>query len=348
MLDEKIIFVDYCIIYFGGGTPSLLNPDQLALIISRINAQFRIAPDAEITLEANPGTVFLQYIKQYKSAGINRLSLGVQSFSDRELLRLGRIHDSGQAERTLDPVKQVFDQVSVDLIFGIPGQTLKSWEKSLERVLEYDPEHLSVYGLTFEPGTLFGTALSSGRLKPMHEELERSLYLTAHSLLTRDGYQHYELSNYARPGCRSRHNQMYWTGGAYLGLGPGAHSFRPPDKRMGAAKDLILYLTELEQRGQPPIETEILSFEQRLVEFIMLNLRRSEGIPLRNWLQLTGTDFLQDFESVISALGTEDQTGPFELSPSGCYLVKYPAHLSLSAQGVLLYNTIVERFVACI
>ncbi|MDZ7725133.1 MAG: radical SAM family heme chaperone HemW [candidate division KSB1 bacterium] len=336
---------EYVSIYFGGGTPSLLAPGQVHSIINMINKHFRIVFDAEITLEANPGAVFSKHLKQYNAAGVNRISLGVQSLADPELLKLGRIHDAGQAEKTLDLAKQVFDQVSVDLIFGIPGQTIKSWQKSLDKVLDYEPEHLSVYGLTFEPGTRFEIDLASGRLKPVHEELERSLYLTAHSVLTRSGYQHYELSNYAGPGCESRHNQMYWTGDAYLGLGPDAHSYSPPDKRMGSAKDLALYLAELGQNGQPPVDLEVLSFEQRLVEFVMLHLRRRPGIPLQGWTHLTGTDFLQAFESVISALGTEEQTEPFEISPSGSYLVIHPGHLSLSAQGVLLYNTIVQRFI---
>lgn len=340
---------EFSTIYWGGGTPSLLTPEQISTILNRLYGAFRIVPNAEITLEANPGTLFEEHVPGYRDAGINRLSLGAQSFSDKELCTLGRIHNAQQAERAVEmAVSSGFSQIGVDLIFGVPGQSDKDWRYSLDRAIEFMPHHLSVYGLTYEPGTSYDSAVKAGHLVPVSEEQERSMFLDAQRVLSARDYVQYELSNYAKPGCRSRHNQMYWNGEAYLGLGPGSHSFYPPDHRMWLPRNVMRYASSLIQEGRPLVQMEYLSREQQLFELIMLNLRKREGLSLKVWQEKAGNSFLKQFESVINDLGMDEQIKPFESSNRGSHFVIQPDRLALSAQGMLLYDNICEKLINCI
>ena len=215
-------------IFIGGGTPSLLEPEQVSDIISALRAGFLITPDAEISIEANPGTLEQDRAKLagFLAAGINRLSIGVQSFDDRVLRTLGRIHNAGEAERTFRAAREAgFDNINIDLMFGIPGQTAGQWDRTLRKATELDPEHISFYSLQLEEGTPFFEDFEAGRLTELTDDLDRAMYHHAIALLRNAGYHHYEISNAAKPGFECRHNLKYWTLTEYLGIGDTAASY---------------------------------------------------------------------------------------------------------------------------
>ena len=212
-------------IYFGGGTPSLLDPRQVAELIQQAGHLFGLADDAEVTLEANPGTVDFQKLSGFRQAGVNRLSLGTQSFDDRMLKELGRIHTAQQAREAFAAARQAgFDNIGIDLIHALPGQTSALWLAELRQALQLAPEHLSIYGLTIEEGTPFAARYDSDSPLLPDQDLAAGMFEVADDLLTAEGYEHYEIANYALPGFRSRHNSGYWQRDGYLGLGAGAHS----------------------------------------------------------------------------------------------------------------------------
>lgn len=268
-------------LYFGGGTPSLLRPSQLSTLVSAVDSLFGLHSGAEVTLEANPATLSAGQLCELRAAGINRLSLGVQSLSEGELRTLGRLHTTADAERTFRQARRTgFDNLSVDLIFAIPGQTTARWEATLRQVLTWAPEHISTYALTLEPGTPMAQAVASGALRPVGADEEKTMYLLAHDLLTANGYEHYEISNYAKPGYRCRHNMQYWERHPYLGVGPAAHSFHGNERWWNVA-DVKAYCQTLAQNSLPVQEREVLSDEQQRLETIMLALRTAEGLELR-------------------------------------------------------------------
>ena len=213
-------------VFFGGGTPSLLSPIQVARILKSAETCFGFAEDIEISLEANPGTVTLSSLTGYRAAGVNRISLGIQSLSAARLKQLGRIHSSEDAIKAIRLARQAgFNNLSCDLIFALPGQSLADLQKDLERLLELHPEHLSCYGLTVEEGTPYHAQLTGGTLILPDDTVYAEHFMALHHYLTARGYEHYEISNYARPGRQCRHNLGYWRRQASLGIGAGAHSF---------------------------------------------------------------------------------------------------------------------------
>ncbi|MBM3324075.1 MAG: radical SAM family heme chaperone HemW, partial [Calditrichaeota bacterium] len=213
-------------VYFGGGTPSLHPPEDISQILERIGQLWPVNNEAEITLEANPGTIELEGLRELRTSGVNRLSLGLQSFSKRKLNQLFRDHESRQSRESFQSARKVgFGNISVDLILGVPGETLQEWTNDLQETVDLGPEHISLYNLEYHPGTPFHRWRENGRLQPLDEEIELEMYLLAHKRLIDAGFEHYEISNFARPGFRSRHNSLYWTGGVYLGVGPSAHSY---------------------------------------------------------------------------------------------------------------------------
>ncbi|MCR4437749.1 MAG: radical SAM family heme chaperone HemW [bacterium] len=269
-------------LYIGGGTPSLLTPAQLSTIFSAVDSLFRLHSGAEVTLEANPATLSASQLCALRTVGVNRLSLGVQSLHEGELHTLGRLHTAAEAERTFRQAREAgFDNLSVDLIFGIPGQTTASWEATLRKVIDWSPEHLSTYALTLEPCTPMAQAVARGALRPVGTEEEKRMYLLAHDLLTANGYEHYEISNYAKPGSRCRHNMQYWQRHPYLGLGPSAHSFHG-NQRWWNVADVSAYCQALAHDSLPVQEREVLTGEQGRLETIMLALRTAEGLELRS------------------------------------------------------------------
>ncbi len=268
-------------LYFGGGTPSLLTTKQLATLLSAVASAFGLVPGAEISLEANPATLSLAQLRELRAVGISRLSLGVQSLQDAELHTLGRLHTSRQASQMFQAARRAgFDNLGIDLIYAVPGQNTASWEATLQEVLARGPEHISVYALTLEGNTPMARAVADGALRPASPEVERSMYLIAHELLTAHGYEHYEISNYALPGRRCRHNELYWRRYPYLGFGPSAHSFCNRERWWNHAS-VELYCKALSAGNLPVAQEETLSSEQENLELIMLSLRTAEGIDLR-------------------------------------------------------------------
>ncbi len=272
-------------IFFGGGTPSLLTPAQVESILSHLQTTFRIAPDAEVTLEANPGTVADEKLRSFRSLGVNRLSIGIQSFHDHELKCLGRIHDRMEAFRCIDFARAAgFNNTSIDLIYSIPGQTLAEWEDNLGIAVRLAPQHVAAYSLIVEDGTPLARMVRAGEVCMNSVELEAQMYERAMELLGAHGYEHYEVSNYALPGYRCRHNSNYWSHENYLGFGASAHSFwkgsdGTSGRRWWNMADLSTYLDRLEDGVLPVESEEVVGLKEMLNERIFLGLR-SSGVDL--------------------------------------------------------------------
>jgi oxygen-independent coproporphyrinogen-3 oxidase len=269
-------------VYAGGGTPVLLDPGFWAEVLGRLAASTELKEDAELTIEANPGAMTPGDFGALRSAGFNRISIGVQSFDASLLRTLGRIHDPAQAEEAVTAARRAgFDNLSLDLIYGIPGQTPDSWRRDLAIALDLDPRHLSCYELTAEEGTPYWRALDTGLTEPPDEGLADELHMIALERLAETGFEHYEVSSYAQGRLwRSRHNEGYWTGRPYEGFGPSAHSYDGHRRRSWNTSDLALYLERIEAGLQPEGGEELLTDAQLLLERLMLGLRTSEGADL--------------------------------------------------------------------
>jgi putative oxygen-independent coproporphyrinogen III oxidase len=272
--------VDLRSVFLGGGTPSLLPVEAMADILERLRARLGVEPGAEITVECNPESVSLERLAGYRRAGVTRISLGVQSLDDRILPTLDRLHSAAQARRAFDDARAAgFDDVSVDLIYGLPGLDLATWEETVKRALGWEPDHLSAYALTLDEGSLWNSA---GVTRLPAEETVTAQYGRLTELAAEAGFEHYEVSNYARPGHRSTHNQIYWRAEEYLGLGPGACGFLG-DVRYGNVKPVERY-GDLVAAGVPPVAThETLTPRQRMAERLILGLRLGDGVPAA-WL----------------------------------------------------------------
>jgi oxygen-independent coproporphyrinogen-3 oxidase len=270
-------------IFFGGGTPSRWAPEQLGRVIARAKERFGFVEDIEITLEANPGTVAEARMFAFAAAGVNRFSIGVQSFDDRELASLGRIHDAARAETAVRIAKKTGARVSLDLIYALPGQSWNDVRRSLERALSLETDHVSAYTLTIEPDTVLGKKTARGLFVPMIDDVQADLIDRVSETLARAGYARYEISNYALPGEASRHNSLYWVGGAYLGVGAGAHSYLPANDlsraiRRENVKRPEAYLASA-LAGKPAVEfEEELGLADVLGDRLMIALRPSWGI----------------------------------------------------------------------
>lgn len=270
-------------VFFGGGTPSLWAPMEVARVITALRDTFGLLPDAELTLEANPGTVHEGHFEAYAAAGINRFSLGVQSFRDEELLALGRIHDAAAAERGVKMALGTGARVSFDLIYGLYGQSTEDVIYSVERALSLGTDHLSAYTLTIEPDTMLGRRTKLGLYTPMDDDQQAELIALVAERLGRAGLIRYEVSNFARPGSESRHNLLYWQGGAYLGLGAGAHSYLPAldlgsAERREAVKLPADYLVAAEAGEFPSRFSERLDRRGLLKDRLMVALRTRFGL----------------------------------------------------------------------
>jgi oxygen-independent coproporphyrinogen-3 oxidase len=267
-------------VFFGGGTPSLLNPHELTAILERVRGRFAVAADAEVTVECNPESVSRDALAAYRQAGVTRVSLGVQSLDDGLLERLGRLHSGRGARLAFEAARAAgFTNVSVDLMYGLPGLDPADWARTVETVLDWNPEHLSAYGLTLDEGSRWGAHGVSGL--PAEDTVVAQYWSLARAAAAR-GYEHYEISNYARPGFRARHNLVYWRAAEYLASGPGACGF-VGDVRYGNARPVARYCATLED-GRLPIESaERLTGAQRLAERLVLGLRTSDGVPAA-WL----------------------------------------------------------------
>ncbi len=286
-------------VFFGGGTPSLFDPRSLERVLEEARRLFGIESDAEITAEANPGTVSAQKLRGMRTAGINRISLGAQSFNPATLRFLGRIHS---ADQTIAAVKQAraagFAQLNLDLIFAVPGQRLEDAAADIDAAAALGPDHISAYNLTFEEGTAFGAALKAGRMRQLPDETQAAMYAMVRRELARRGYPMYEISNYARPGCEARHNLTYWRGESYLALGAGAHSYAaegPAGRRWWNLRLPQAYIAAATTNGVAQAGGETLDAGVSASEFTFLNLRLTAGLELRRFEQRFGVSFEQRF-----------------------------------------------------
>ena len=262
-------------IYFGGGTPSLMKPDYIFEIIEKIKKSFVVKDDAEITLETNPGTVSLEKLKQFRKQGINRISIGIQSFDNDDLKFLTRIHNSETAIRTVnDAAKASFENISLDLIFNLPGQTKQKWVKNLEQAVKLPVKHISAYSLILERGTILNKMVLDGKVKIADEDYDAELYETTIEFLTSTGFYQYEVSNFTKPGFECVHNNAYWHYTDYFGFGTSAHSF-VDGKRWWNLSSLKMYMDKIQKEGNAVAGSESIRTENALNEYIMLELRSS-------------------------------------------------------------------------
>jgi oxygen-independent coproporphyrinogen-3 oxidase len=274
-------------LFLGGGTPTHLSAPQLERLLGTVLAWLPLAPGHEFSVEANPGTLGPEKISVLADHGVNRVSLGVQSFQSNVLSVLEREHVPADVPRAMDQIRQRMANVSLDLIFGAPGQTVGAWVADLERALALEPLHLSTYGLTYEKGTRLWKQRERGQVRAVGEEAELTMYLEAMNVLEAAGFEHYEISSFARPGRRCRHNQVYWANEAYFGFGMGAARYVEGRRELNT-RDLTTYIRTLQAGELPTFQSEQLGGEERARETISLNLRRAEGVERERFTVQTG------------------------------------------------------------
>jgi oxygen-independent coproporphyrinogen-3 oxidase len=318
-------------LYLGGGTPSLLGEAELRLLYEAVNQFFPLLADAEITLEANPDDLSPDYLRMLAATGVRRLSIGIQSWREEDLRAFNRSHSREQGFAAYAAARAAgFANISLDLMYGLPGLGLGGWEENLRITLDLRPEHLSVYALTVEEKTALAHQLRQGRVQIPEDESYAAQFLLAHERLTAAGYEHYELSNYALPGFRARHNSSYWQGQPYLGIGPSAHSF-DGERRSWNAAHLEHYLRALGEGRLPPGGEEALGSRERYHEHLMTGLRTAEGASLALLEELL-PGFAARFAPQIA-----------QLSGQGL-LRQDQGRLRLSPQGWLLSDAIIADF----
>jgi len=272
--DEKIETI-----YFGGGTPSLLAESEIGDILDAIQKNYHVDDNAEITLEANPDDINSEKLLAWKKSGINRLSIGIQSFVDRDLIWMNRAHNAEQALKSIVLAKDAgFDNFSIDLIFGTPGLPDDEWQKNIAMAVDLDIPHISSYALTVEPKTALQKMIELKKKENTDNEAQARQFVILMNTLRKAGYEHYEISNFAKPGYRSRHNSSYWKGEKYIGIGPSAHSFNGNERSWNKANNMI-YIKSVQQ-NIIPFEKEILTETQKLNEYVMTSLRTMEGMDL--------------------------------------------------------------------
>jgi oxygen-independent coproporphyrinogen-3 oxidase len=322
-------------VYFGGGTPSLLDPRQVARLLEQAASLFGLGREAEITLEANPGTVDQKRLATFRAAGINRLSLGVQSFHDPMLTTLGRIHSATEAKEAFQAARAAgFANIGIDLIHALPGQTLALWLRELEQAVQLAPEHISVYGLTVEEGTPFAARYGDDSPLLPDEDMSATMFEEADELLTAAGYEHYEIANYALPGRRSDHNSGYWRRDGYLGLGAGAHSFlrKGYGVRFGNPAHLDAYAGAIAQGRLPHKDEQPLTRQDAMAEFMFLGLRMADGIDSNGFRHEFGVGLEETFGKEVSKLAT---LGLLETTSD---------RVRLTRRGMLLSNQVFAHF----
>ena len=297
------LFKSFDTVYLGGGTPSLLTPQQIETILKTVGKFYKIDPHAEITIEVNPGDVSLEYFQSLRLLGINRLNIGIQSFDDQLLKFLGRRHSASDALESMEAARDAgFSNIGLDLIYGVHHQDLKSWDKTLQKTITLKPEHISCYQLSLAPKTPLYQIYQEKSIKLPSNEQQTKYFFTTSEILENDGYLHYEVSNFAREEClKSKHNMKYWQHVPYLGLGPAAHSFLD-NKRWWNKAAVKTYLQEISAGNMPVENTETLSAEQLQLEALFLGLRTKAGIDLKLYKIRYGVDLLEDKKSMIDLL----------------------------------------------
>lgn len=288
-------------VYFGGGTPSLLNPDELARLMKKMRARFQVAPDAEITFEANPDDITDENLAVWTGNGINRLSIGIQSFYDRDLQYMERIHSASEAEQAVKRAQRAgIENITIDLIYGTPGLSDAEWKLNLQKAVELGVPHISAYALTVEEGTPLAHRIRKKQKTAPSEDTQADQFLFMAEFLEQQGFVQYEVSNFAKPGRESRHNSSYWEGVPYLGIGPSAHSYDGRNRRMNIAHN-AKYVDALE-KGTPYFEEEILTEIDRYNEYLLTRLRTRKGLTREDFEQRYSTGewvaLLEELEEV--------------------------------------------------
>ena len=319
-------------VFFGGGTPSLMDPDTVFAILDRVRATWSVANDWEVTLEANPGSVETGKLRAFRSAGVNRLSMGVQALNDADLKRLGRLHTAADAIAAFDVARACYDRVSFDLIYARQDQTPDDWAAELRRALDMAVDHLSLYQLTVEDGTAFGDRHAKGGLKGLPDE-DRSvaLYEITQDLCGAAGLPAYEVSNHAREGAQSQHNLIYWRGGDYAGVGPGAHGRLTLAGRRWATEALkapSAWLDAVEKRGAGELPREEIGALARAQEYVLMSLRLNEGLDLARLQAISGHTLPEAAVGDLRALGL---------------IAIGPGRVRTTEQGRLVLNAVIRR-----
>ena len=338
LLKEALLRKDYLgdepvsTIYLGGGTPSVFSVKDLVTILDQIKKLFTVAEDCEVTIELNPDDVNETYLEGLKNLNINRISLGIQSWRDTDLKLLNRRHDSARAVKALKEILNAgFKNVTIDLIYGIPGMSLKDWESNLDFTFSFDIKHLSAYHLTFEPGTVFGKMLKKGDISEIDEEDSAAQFNLLIEKAESAGFIHYEISNFAKPGYFSIHNSNYWKQVSYLGLGPSAHSFNGYTRQWNV-RDLKGYIKSVNE-GKSFFESEKLDVKKRFNEYIMTSLRTMWGIDLD---YIEGMFEKEGYDYVINLSGKFRNYGLMKLEKNS---------LVLTNQGKLISDNIISEFI---
>ena len=307
-------------VYLGGGTPSVLTSNHLQQIIRQIRDNYTVDEAAEITIEANPDDLGRDYLKFLKGIGFNRLSIGVQSFHEKELELMRRSHTVKQAKECAELAHGLgFDNINMDLIYGLPGQSLSDWQVNLQIMMQQPLTHLSAYHLTYEPGTVFHHWRKRGRLKELSEQTSIDQYYLLREIAGNYGFEHYEISNFALQGFRSRHNSIYWTGKKYCGFGPSAHSYNGEERRwnVGSLREYIEKINSGEQHD----DSEVLSIQEKFHDYLITTLRTSEGSDLGVIQNLFGEKFAQNIlnkvQPFVARKEAELQDGMLRITPTG-------------------------------
>jgi len=324
-------------LYMGGGTPSLLTARHIDRIIGQAGRSFQFHSSIEVTLEVNPGTIDASGLRDYRAAGVNRLNIGIQSFDDAGLKFLGRIHSGQDAFRCFEKARQQgFDNIGIDLIYGLPQQTSQQWRHDLQKAIALEPEHISCYMLTVEAGTPLDRKQRQGLLTPLSERRICELYDIAVHFLNTHGFEQYEISNFARIDkqvCwRSRHNSKYWSFSPYIGLGPSAHSFIHP-VRSWNCRDITAYINTIRQGDSPLAGKEQLSRRQQMIETVYVRLRTIEGLDLDQFEKKFGICLTGAFTTLIKRLEKQGK------------LVRTPSTLALTPEGMLQHHAITLMFI---
>lgn len=326
--------VDVDTIYFGGGTPSLLSPAQLETLLSAVRTQFSVSSDVEITMEMNPGTVTSETLSGFRALGVNRASFGAQTFDDAELARLGRSHTAADTRRTFIQLREAgFDNVSLDLIAGLPGQSLEGWKRNLDEAFAMRPEHLSFYLLEVHQGTPLDDHIKRGIQPRPDEDLATEMYEVMLDRACGAGYVHYEISNLSLPGFESRHNTKYWTGVPYYGFGCSAHSYDGAFRRWANERDIGRYVDFIESDRTAIFDETKLTEADRQAEAVFLGLRMMQGFSLSDYHQLFGRDIRHDHEHDLERFR---EAGLIECDGD---------LLKLTRAGALLSNEVFAAFV---
>lgn len=321
-LADEIDRKDVTSIFFGGGTPSLMKPSTTAAIIEEIARLWPMARDCEITLEANPGSVDAGRFAGYRAAGVNRVSLGVQSLRDEALQRLGRVHSAQEALRAIDVARSTFERWSIDLIYARPGQTVPQWRAELAEALALGPRHVSLYQLTIEEGTPFAALHRTGKLVVPPDDDARALYEATQELCETAGLPQYEISNHAAPGQECRHNLVYWHYGTYAGVGPGAHGRVMIGGRRHATvgeRNPEGWAEHVQRAGHGLVERTALSGREEAEEALLMGLRLAQGIPIERISALAGTKVDTRVVEKLAGLGLvhEPRPGHVQVTPAG-------------------------------